>query len=237
MRQKKSKKVVNLLKTHPHTYIITDNFWGPHGLSETLSRHIIDIEDSVRLSHIFSQLNEEPVEIIIHSTGASVASSDVMLRIIHEYPGQVDCYIPIEAFSAAALISLGCDHIHMNPTACLGPVDTQYNIDDEYYSVHSIAQSVQSKKIKELDGKMLINYYESIKYNEDSIRNLHRVLDNKYPRRTVKRIIRELNSGIYPHSKPFTVSELREMGLTVSTDIPYDITYLFNELMALMNCY
>ena len=82
MRQKKSRKVVNLLKTHPHTYIITDNFWGPHGLSETLSRHIIDIEDSVRLSYIFSQLNVEPVEIIIHSTGASVASSDVMLRII-----------------------------------------------------------------------------------------------------------------------------------------------------------
>ena len=232
--------VIKQFEIEKNLIIIVDDFWkeNNNNLYSMLSKYIIDIEDSDTFIKRLLEINRnDDIHIIIYSTGGSVSSSDMIVNILLQHKGAIHTYIPLYVFSAATYISLIGDEIYMNEISQMGPVDAQYNINDDddelYVGVKSIINYVNNKGIKNSDDKLIIHYYESKKYHEDSIRNLHRILDNKYSRRTVKNIIKELNNGIYPHSKPFSLEELKKIGLNINKYIPDDINNIFTLLTRL----
>ena len=90
------------------------------------------------------------------------------------------------------------------------------------------------ENIDEINDETIALYYESKLLYEDNIRNMHKILDVRYNRRTVKRVITELGKGIYPHGKQFSCEELKEFGLNVKKGIPTKIkkiTDLFLDLI------
>ena len=51
----------------------------------------------------------------------------------------------------------------------------------------------------------------------------------------MNKIIKELNNGIYPHSKPFNISELKNLGLRIDNNIPEKINNIFS-LLSKLEC-
>ena len=242
----KSVNIFNLIKRYEKYHntkiiFIVDNFWNEkeYPLYSFLDKYIIDIDDELTFMKRFSEIkNSDNIDLIIHSTGGCVSSSDIITNILLQHKGYIKSFIPMFAFSAATHISLTADEIVMNKYSQLGPVDTQYDIsetekEEMYVGVNSIINIVKKKGLENVDDKYLLHYFEGLKYHEDSVRNLHRILDGKYSRRTVKKIINEFNNGDYPHSKPFNLFELNKIGLKVNDNVPYDINNIYNNFSAL----
>ena len=242
--------LINKIKKYEKTnntniIFIVDNFWSEkeYSLYSFLNKYIIDINDELTFMKRFSEIrNSDNIDLIIHSTGGCVSSSDIITNILLQHKGYIKSFIPMFAFSAATHISLTANEIIMNKFSQLGPVDTQYDIsetekEEMYVGVNSIINIVKKKGLENVDDRYLLHYFEGLKYHEDSVRNLHRILDGKYSRRTVKKIISEFNNGNYPHSKPFNLYELKEIGLKINNNIPYKINDIFNSIHILENLF
>ncbi|MBA7548477.1 hypothetical protein ES705_40937 [subsurface metagenome] len=65
---------------------------------------------------------------IIHSSGGSVEPAYLISNCCKEYSKKFVIVIPRKAKSAATLISLGADEIHMGIMSELGPIDPQINL-------------------------------------------------------------------------------------------------------------
>lgn len=63
--------------------------------------------------------------LIIHSNGGSIEPAYLISKICKEIAGKFIVTIPRKAKSAATLLSLGADEIHMGPVSQLGPIDPQ----------------------------------------------------------------------------------------------------------------
>lgn len=70
---------------------------------------------------------ENGLALIINSPGGSVEPAYLIAKCCQEYKGKFITIIPRRAKSAATLISLGAEEIHMGTVSELGPIDIQIN--------------------------------------------------------------------------------------------------------------
>ncbi len=68
----------------------------------------------------------EDILLIIHSSGGRIEPAYLISKCCKEYSNRFVVSIPRRAKSAAALISLGADEIHMGTMSELGPIDPQF---------------------------------------------------------------------------------------------------------------
>lgn len=217
--------------------IISDNFWEKKGYLNI--NNIVDIDDEQTFIEVYNKFDSnDDLDIIIHSKGGFVSSSDAINNILLLHEGIINIYIPFFAYSAASMIVLVADNIYMNKYSLLSTVDPQVpNVeksdsdkdeDDNYIPAKSIIDLKEDIEIDKDNYNLLIKYYESNLLYIDGKRNLKRILSKKYKRRDLKKIIEEFASGKYPHFKQFNIDELREMGISVNTKINKNIKDIFN---------
>tara|TARA_Y100000780_G_scaffold205743_1_gene200926 strand:+ start:13838 stop:14725 length:888 start_codon:yes stop_codon:yes gene_type:complete len=189
-----------------------------------LKDYIIDIDKEYTFYNFMKRLreNEYPdIELIIHSEGGLISSSDIIVNTLLEYESKITSHIPYLAQSAATSITLASDIIRMEKYAILGPIDPQINYVDEDSKEDSCSSSIlkfmyennklddDEKKIRALEAKI---------YHEDNITNTRKCLDEKHKylfNYQKDNIIKELASGIYPHHKPYSKKALEKLGLRI----------------------
>ncbi len=76
-------------------------------------------------------VESDKIDLYIESSGGDALVAWRVMSLIREKYKDVSALIPSEAFSAATLLSLGCNEILMGRYGCLGPIDPQIMIKND----------------------------------------------------------------------------------------------------------
>ena len=170
-------------------------------------KKIHNIDDNNRFLHELNKCNQNlDLDLVIVANGGNVFESDSIFHALCNYKGNINTYVPRNAYSAGSMLSIVGHNIYMDRYSQLSLVDPQISFKDDMFSVKSLMNLYTDKNINEISDETVAIYYESKLLYEDNIRNMHKILDVRYNRRTVKRIITELGKGIYPHGKQFSIN-------------------------------
>jgi ClpP class serine protease len=192
----------------------------------TFGRHI-DIEDSEQVLRAIRLTDPNvPIDIVLHTPGGLVLATEQIAHAIKNHPAKVTVFVPHYAMSGGTLIALAADEIVMDPNAVLGPVDPQIGS----YPAASILSAVAKKPVAELDDQTLI----LADVSEKALKQVHglimKILADKMPPEKAAEITDQLSTGRWTHDYPITCEELKQMGLSVRTDMPreiYDLMELY----------
>lgn len=124
--------------------------------------------------------------------------------------------------SGGTLLSVTADEIVMDPNAVLGPIDPQLPKFPGSVAAPSALRVAREKSRDEIDDAtwMLIDQSEKhIKQLEEHIAFL---LEGRFGPEKARELGRTLTEGRWTHDFPLTAGALRDLGFTVSTDVPAD---------------
>lgn len=213
--------------------------------------HVITIDHSDFFQIIYANLlhdNIKRIDLVMDTTGGSVESSDIIIKLLLSYRGEINVFIPYYAYSAGTLISLIGDKIYMNEYSMMSPTDPQVEfIDSEFtelVSVNSIIKLVKTKGIKNVSDTFGLQYFEYKKMYVENITTLRNIFmtknknninkknNNKYiSHNAIKNIIKNLGSGNMSHHIPFLKDELIRMKLPVCNEnVPETIMTILQKL-------
>jgi ClpP class serine protease len=177
----------------------------------------IDIDDSeaiLRAIHLTKE--ERPIDLILHTPGGLVLAAEQIARALLDHKGKVTVFVPHYAMSGGTLIALSADEIVLDRHAVLGPVDPQLGD----MPAASILKVLEQKEPKDIEDATLIKAdiaRKAITQVADTVVEL--VSERKSPEEA-KKLAQTLATGTWTHDYPITVTEARELGLPVSTDMP-----------------
>jgi len=203
--------------------------------------HIISIDNCQRFIQKLRSCHkhQKKLEIIIHSSGGTIESSDIIVNAILEHHLPIQCYVPRFANSAATFIALSTDKIHMDNYAHLSPTDPQITIemgdgdkeDERTYSskvLMDYLKYVDNHESYEIKEGLFLDAKEAEQLHQDNIQSLDKILEKKGKRtRNNDTIFNRFCSGDFPHHTPLYYTELRKMGMHVELNIPSHINQIF----------
>lgn len=88
----------------------------------------IEPEDKTGFSDLIEGLEDQPLDILIHSPGGSVEAVEQLVSMLRANFGDIRFIVPDRAMSAATLMCLAGDSILMDERSFLGPIDPQIQI-------------------------------------------------------------------------------------------------------------
>jgi ClpP class serine protease len=186
----------------------------------------IDIEDSEAVLRAIQLTDDDvPIDMILHTPGGLVLAASQIADALRAHPARVTVYVPHYAMSGGTLLALAADEIVMAPHAVLGPVDPQLG----QRPAASLIKVVEQKPIAEIDDQTLIEADQARKALNQVEKFVRGLLDEHLGEKAAS-VAHTLACGTWTHDYPITVAEARELGLTVSTDMP-------EEVYALMQLY
>lgn len=186
----------------------------------------IDIEDSEDLLRAIKLTGDDvPIDLILHTPGGLVLATEQIAHALCRHPAKVTVFVPHYAMSGGTLLSLAADEIVMDENAVLGPVDPQLG----EYPAASIVKAVEQKDVNEVDDKTLILADVARKALTQVKAQVQAILAEHIPEEQAGALAQTLSEGRWTHDYPITVEEARELGLSVSTEMP-ELVY---KLMAL----
>jgi len=163
--------------------------------------------------------DDVPIDLILHTPGGLVLAAGQIAQALKKHPAKVTVLVPHYAMSGGTLISLAADEIVMDDNAVLGPVDPQLG----RQAAASILKVVERKDINEVDDSTII----LVDMAEKAIRQVKATVNGLLRERMgverAEQIATTLSTGIWAHDYPINVSEARELGLPVSTDMPKEV--------------
>lgn len=192
-----------------------------------VSRYIT-IDDSEAVLRAIRLTDENvPIDLVLHTPGGLVLASEQIAEALLRHPAKVTVFVPHYAMSGGTLIALAADEIVMDPNAVLGPVDPQLG----QYPAASILEVLKHKEPKDIDDETLIYADIARKALAQVKATVKLLLRNKgWPEERIERLAEVLSQGRWTHDYPISVSEARELGLVISTDMPaevYDLIALY----------
>jgi hypothetical protein len=87
--------------------------------------HSMEPGDVHGLMEVCHDVDEDELDLIIHSPGGSPEAAEQMLEYLRSQFTYIRALVPLQAKSAAAMLALGCDEIVMGLHSELGPIDPQ----------------------------------------------------------------------------------------------------------------
>ncbi|HWP28545.1 MAG TPA: ATP-dependent Clp protease proteolytic subunit [Chloroflexota bacterium] len=184
-----------------------------------LARYI-DIDDSEAVLRAIQLTDKSiPIDLILHTPGGLVLAAEQIAMALARHPAKVTVFVPHYAMSGGTLIALAADEIVMSKNAVLGPVDPQIG----QYPAASVVKVLEQKPISEIDDQTLILADIAEKAIRQVERSIQTLLAERMPAEQAATLARTLASGRWTHDYPITVTEARELGLPVSTDMPTEV--------------
>jgi len=190
-----------------------------------LSRYI-DIHDSEQVLRAIKLTDPDvPIDLILHTPGGLVLATEQIAMAMCRHPGKVTVFVPHYAMSGGTLLALAADEIVMDENAVLGPVDPQLG----QWPANSILKAVEQKQANDVDDETLI-MADVARKAVGQIRSLiiNILSHGQMPREKAEILADMLSSGIWTHDYPIGVSEAKEMGLPITTDMPQEVYQLMN---------
>jgi len=195
--------------------------------------------------------NGNAVGLFLKSDGGNPEAALRLVHLLRSKFKRVILYAPFECASAATMVALGANEIHMGPTSYLTAVDSslkhQLSPVDSRNEVVSVSQDEVSRilrlwKEQHVKGNPYPEVYRYLhplvigaldRSSSLSIRICQELLSYHMPTgKRAARISRELNANYPSHSYPITAREARKLGLSVR-DMGARESALLRELNAL----
>ena len=187
----------------------------------------IDINDSEEVLRAIQMTGEDvPLDLVLHTPGGLVLAALQIAKAVRQHAAKVTVFVPHYAMSGGTLIALAADEIVMTKHAALGPVDPQLGESP----AASLIKVVEQKPISEIDDKTLIRAdigRKAIAQLKDAAGDL---LRRRLPAEKAEALAAKLATGTWTHDYPIFAPTAKELGLSVSTDMP-------NEVLELMKLY
>jgi hypothetical protein len=191
------------------------------------------------------------VGLFLKSDGGNPEAALRLVHLLRSKFKRVVLYAPFECASAATMVALGANEIHMGPTSYLTAVDTslkhQLSPVDSRNEIVSVSQDEVSRilrlwKEQRVKGNPYPEVYRYLhplvigaldRSSSLSIRICQELLSYHMPTgKRAAQISRQLNSTYPSHSYPITAREARKLGLSVR-DMGVREASLLRELNAL----
>ncbi|WP_028459999.1 ATP-dependent Clp protease proteolytic subunit [Chloroflexus sp. Y-396-1] len=180
----------------------------------------INIEDSEAVLRAIKMTDRDiPIDLILHTPGGLVLAAEQIARALIRHSAKVTVFVPHYAMSGGTLIALAADEIVMDENAVLGPVDPQLG----QHPAASILRVLERKPLSEIDDETLMMADIAEKAIRQVKRTVCELLSDKMPVERAEEVAHTLASGVWTHDYPITVSEARELGLPISTEMPEEI--------------
>jgi ClpP class serine protease len=163
---------------------------------------------------------------ILHTPGGLVLAAEQIAKALVEHKGKVTVFVPHYAMSGGTLLALAADEIVMDANAVLGPVDPQ--IGD--MPAASILQVLKLKQANRIKDETLVLADMAAKSRLQVASFVAELLLKHLPKDKAVTLATILTEGRWTHDFPITVQLARELGLSLSTDMPrivYDLMDLF----------
>ena len=189
-------------------------------------RRYIDIHDSEEVLRAIKLTDPNmPIDLILHTPGGLVLATEQIAMALCRHPGKVTVFIPHYAMSGGTLLALAADEIVMDENAVLGPVDPQLG----QWPANSILKAVEQKQANEVDDETLI-MADIARKAVGQIRSLIiNILNHgQMPHEKAEALAEMLSSVVWTHDYPIGVTEAKEMGLAVNTEVPQEVYQLMN---------
>jgi ClpP class serine protease len=180
----------------------------------------IDINDSEAVLRAIKLTDDDvQIDLILHTPGGLVLAAEQIANALKHHPAKITVFVPHYAMSGGTLIALAADEIVMDENAVLGPVDPQIG----QQPAASIVKVVERKPVKDIDDDTLI----MADVAEKSLRQVKQAVfdllcEQMGPERA-EQTATKLSTGIWTHDYPITVIQARELGLSVSTEMPKEV--------------
>ena len=118
---------------HPLVVYFTSQRTGaPGGMAGDVIPEFIDQMEAIQGDH-------DQIDILVESSGGDPLVAWRLISLMREKFNKITALIPYSAFSAATLLSLGCDDIVMGKYGNLGPIDPQMRVRKKDGSEHDFA--------------------------------------------------------------------------------------------------
>jgi len=180
----------------------------------------IDINDSEQVLRAIRLTPEDmPIDLIIHTPGGLVLSTEQIALALIRHKGKVTVFVPHYAMSGGTLICLAADEIVMDANAVLGPVDPQLG----EFPAASILRVVKEKPVSEIDDRTLILADVAEKAQRQMREFVTELIASRTDREKAEELATILTEGRWTHDYPITCEEARKLGLPVSCDMPEEI--------------
>jgi hypothetical protein len=225
----------------------------------TSSRGSVCDNDVVALYEILEKIGaSEKVGIFIKSSGGDVEAALRIVNLLRERYINLVAYIPLECASAATMICLGANEIHMGPLAHLTAIDSSMRhdlspIDETDNRRVSVSQDELSRLVglwnlsaKDHHGNPYTDIFKYVhplvigaidRASSLSIKICQEILSYHIDdKNECLRISTHLNSDYPSHSYPITAREAKAIGLNVKAldkqinDKLLDISELYSEM-------
>lgn len=185
----------------------------------------IDIQDSEEVLRAIKLTNPQvPIDLILHTPGGLVLASAQIAAALSKHPGKVTVFVPHYAMSGGTLLALAADEIVMDENAVLGPVDPQIG----QYPAASILKVLEQKDHNKIDDETMILADMSRKALNQVKDTIVEIACCHYKPEQAERIAETLATGNWTHDYPISVQHAKELGLTVTTEMPVEIYKLMN---------
>jgi ClpP class serine protease len=185
----------------------------------------IDIQDSEEVLRAIKLTDPKvPIDLILHTPGGLVLAAAQIGSALANRSGKVTVFVPHYAMSGGTLLAIAADEIVMDENAVLGPVDPQIG----QYPAVSILKVLEDKDHNRIDDETLILADVARKAIAQIKETVVRLACCQYTPEQAEKIADEFASGRWTHDYPISVSQARELGLNISTDMPLEIYQLMN---------
>jgi ClpP class serine protease len=138
----------------------------------------------------------------------------------------VTVFVPHYSMSGGTLIALAADEIVMAENAVLGPLDPQLG----QSPAASILKVMERKPIARIDDSTVIQADMAEKALRQVERSVRTLLTERMTEERAATVAEKLSCGTWTHDYPISVSEARDLGLPISTDMPtliFDLMQLY----------
>jgi ClpP class serine protease len=190
----------------------------------------IDIEDSEKvLRAIRLTPPEMPIDLVLHTPGGLVLAAEQIASALRRHQGTVTVFVPHYAMSGGTLIALAADGIVMDPNAVLGPVDPQLGMGQGAAAATSILRALAQPNPNRDDQTLILGDLaeKALRQVKATVKQL--LLDH-HSEADAERLATKLSQGEWTHDYPLMVEELRQLGFTITEDLPrevYDLMELY----------
>ncbi|TBH20141.1 SDH family Clp fold serine proteinase [Thermus thermamylovorans] len=185
----------------------------------------INIDDSEQVLRAIRLTDKSvPIDLVLHTPGGLVLAAEQIAEALLRHPAKVTVFVPHYAMSGGTLIALAADEIVMDENAVLGPVDPQLG----QYPAASILKVLEKKPLAEVEDQTLILADVAEKALRQVKATVKGLLLRHLPEERAEAVAALLSQGTWTHDYPIDVTQAREMGLPVSTEMPLEVYELMD---------
>lgn len=189
----------------------------------------IDVEDAEQvLRAIRLTPRNTPIDLILHTPGGLVLSSQQIAYALNDHPAPVTVLIPHYAMSGGTLIAMAADKIMMDRNAVLGAVDPQIGRLQQSWPAASILAAVAMKDRSSVEDSTLIMADIASKAVLQMREFVFFLLKGRMSEDRARHIAETMTQGRWTHDYPLNLPFLESLGLPVVGELPPEVYQLMS---------